>query len=294
MVGAERHDRARPPSAPRSRGGRSPGASCPAPRPRRRTPRTRPAAAPGVSGRRPPSTAEVTSFAPKEWPMRCSRGARSPRAVTAGASSSRPSRSPTCPARRFMSQKLSACSGESAQPPRRAPSRDLAHERVQLELVLGAQRHLGLAERREQPARACPARRRASSPEAARASSGSASVASCQALGRRHPRRASTASGSPARSGTTRSPSGRSAVSRCAKNRCGALARLGLIVQPAVAEDEAVRGGAAGAPGAASNGRGLASRPSRVSASSSTSSRGAHRLRAPPRAAPGRSAPGAE
>ena len=210
-------------------------------------------------GRTPPSTAEVTSFAPKEWPIRCTRGARSPRPATAGASSSRPSRSPTCPARRFISQKLSACSGDGAHP---APVRgvaDLAHERIQLELVLGAQRHLGLAEQREHRrerarARDAPARRGSRAAPAA--------LGDRARRAGRHPRRASTASGSPPAAGPRDRPA---AAAPCPDARRTAARRRAprAVVQPAVAEDEAV--GRGGQPRAEGDRRAAGSRAGRRS-----------------------------
>jgi hypothetical protein len=79
-----------------------------------------------LRGASPPRTAEVTSLAPKEWPIRCRRGTRA--AAKSGPRCSRPRRSPTCPARRFITQNASACAGDSAPRvsrccrPRRSPS----------------------------------------------------------------------------------------------------------------------------------------------------------------------------
>ena len=218
-----------------------PGAAwCPAPPRRRRTPRTRPGAAPGSRG-----GGHRGRRRSRAWRRRSGRsgegvepGRRGRR--RAGASSSRPRRSPTCPARRFISQKDSAWSGESIEPPRLPPLARLAHERIQLELLLGAERHLGLDQRgRSSRAEEARTRLRARSPRPPASSGGIWPPAGClpgagSANGFDGQWMASAERDDAVAKGAERSV-------EQSEEAGGPLARLGLLVEPAVAEDEAVR-----------------------------------------------------
>ena len=90
-------------------------------------------------------------FAPKEWPTRCTRGARSPRAVKAGASRSRPTSLAHLPRAALHEPEAERVERRDAHVGTARAVARLTHERVQLDLLLGPERHLGLAQRRDQP-----------------------------------------------------------------------------------------------------------------------------------------------
>ncbi len=87
---------------------------------RRRRRRTPPRSSVRLSGASPPSTAEVTSLAPKEWPIRCSRGARARerRAAPSVLAAEALAHLPRAP---LHHPEASACGGDAA--PRARPGR---------------------------------------------------------------------------------------------------------------------------------------------------------------------------